>query len=31
MCDSIFDGYWEYSLCPWDLTAGILIAEEAGV
>ena len=26
----ILDGYWEYSLSPWDLAAGILIAKEAG-
>lgn len=25
-----FDGYWEYKLSPWDVAAGILIAEEAG-
>ncbi len=25
-----FDGYWELSLKPWDLAAGILIASEAG-
>jgi myo-inositol-1(or 4)-monophosphatase len=25
-----FDGYWELSLKPWDLAAGILIATEAG-
>ena len=25
-----FDGYWELSLKPWDLAAGILIAAEAG-
>jgi len=24
------DGYWEYSLSPWDLAAGVLIAKEAG-
>jgi myo-inositol-1(or 4)-monophosphatase len=30
VASGIFDGYWEYSLCPWDLAAGILIAEEAG-
>lgn len=25
-----FDGYWEYSIGPWDAAAGILIATEAG-
>ncbi len=25
-----FDGYWEYSLGPWDAAAGVLIATEAG-
>lgn len=25
-----FDGYWEISLQPWDLAAGLLIAMEAG-
>ncbi len=25
-----FDGYWEYSLGPWDAAAGALIAAEAG-
>ncbi len=25
-----FDGYWELSLKPWDLAAGVLIAREAG-
>lgn len=25
-----FDGYWEYTLKPWDAAAGILIVEEAG-
>ncbi len=25
-----FDGYWEYSLGPWDCAAGMLIAAEAG-
>jgi len=24
------DGYWEYSLCVWDMCAGMLIAQEAG-
>lgn len=26
----IIDGYWELSLSPWDVAAGILIVEEAG-
>jgi myo-inositol-1(or 4)-monophosphatase len=25
-----FDGYWERGLSPWDLTAGIILLEEAG-
>ncbi len=25
-----FDGYYEYSLQPWDICAGALIAQEAG-
>jgi len=25
-----FDGYWEYSLAPWDTAAGILLVQEAG-
>jgi myo-inositol-1(or 4)-monophosphatase len=25
-----FDGYWEYSIGPWDAAAGVLIAAEAG-
>ena len=25
-----YDGYWEYSLSPWDMTAGILLVAEAG-
>ena len=25
-----FDGYYEYSLKPWDICAGSLIANEAG-
>jgi myo-inositol-1(or 4)-monophosphatase len=24
------DGYWERGLKPWDITAGIVIVEEAG-
>lgn len=26
----IVDAYWEYNLSPWDVAAGVLIAEEAG-
>jgi myo-inositol-1(or 4)-monophosphatase len=25
-----FDGFWEYSLAPWDLAAGALVLQEAG-
>ncbi len=25
-----FDGYWEYSLGPWDMAAGVLLVTEAG-
>lgn len=25
-----FDGYWHYKLAPWDMAAGVLIAQEAG-
>lgn len=25
-----FDGYWEFSLAPWDLAAGALLVAEAG-
>lgn len=25
-----FDGYWEFSLSPWDMTAGVLLVAEAG-
>ncbi len=25
-----FDGFWEYSLKPWDIAAGVLIIQEAG-
>ncbi len=25
-----FDGFWEYSLSPWDVAAGSLIVQEAG-
>jgi myo-inositol-1(or 4)-monophosphatase len=24
------DGYWEYTLLPWDLSAGVVICREAG-
>jgi hypothetical protein len=26
----VADAYWEYRLKPWDMAAGVLIAEEAG-
>ncbi len=26
----ILDGYWHYKLFPWDMAAGVLIAQEAG-
>ncbi|MGH2567481.1 MAG: inositol monophosphatase family protein [Bacteroidota bacterium] len=25
-----FDGYWEHSLNPWDMAAGVLLVQEAG-
>ena len=25
-----FDGFWEFSLKPWDMAAGIVLAREAG-
>jgi myo-inositol-1(or 4)-monophosphatase len=25
-----FDGFWEESLSPWDMAAGVLIVQEAG-
>jgi myo-inositol-1(or 4)-monophosphatase len=27
---SIFDGFWEFKLKPWDMAAGILLVQEAG-
>ncbi len=30
VASSVFDGFWEVSLHPWDMCAGILIVEEAG-
>jgi myo-inositol-1(or 4)-monophosphatase len=30
VADGIFDGFWEVSLNPWDIAAGILLVEEAG-
>jgi len=30
VADGRFDGYWELAVQPWDVAAGILIAEEAG-
>lgn len=26
----VVDGYWEYRLKPWDMAAGVIIAQEAG-
>jgi len=26
----IFDGFWEMALSPWDISAGVLLIEEAG-
>ena len=25
-----YDGYWEFNLNPWDISAGVLLVEEAG-
>jgi myo-inositol-1(or 4)-monophosphatase len=25
-----FDGFWERSLSPWDIAAGIVVVQEAG-
>ena len=25
-----FDGFWEFALSPWDISAGIVIVREAG-
>jgi myo-inositol-1(or 4)-monophosphatase len=25
-----FDGFWEGSLSPWDMAAGVLVVREAG-
>lgn len=30
VAEGVFAGYWEYGLKPWDYTAGLLIASEAG-
>ena len=30
VASGIFDGFWEVSLKPWDMCAGMLIVEEAG-
>lgn len=30
VADGIFDGFWEVSLNPWDIAAGMLLVEEAG-
>ena len=30
VAEGIFDGFWEIKLNPWDVAAGVCIAEEAG-
>jgi myo-inositol-1(or 4)-monophosphatase len=30
LAEGKFDGFWEESLAPWDMTAGALLIEEAG-
>ena len=30
VADGSFDGFWELSLAPWDIAAGVLIIREAG-
>ncbi len=30
LAKSIFGGYWEHDLQPWDIAAGIVIMREAG-
>jgi myo-inositol-1(or 4)-monophosphatase len=30
VANSVFEGFWEVSLHPWDMCAGKLIVEEAG-
>lgn len=30
VAEGVFAGFWEYGLKPWDYTAGLLIASEAG-
>lgn len=30
VCAGVSDAYWEFRLKPWDMAAGVLIAEEAG-
>ena len=30
VADGTYDGYWERKLMPWDVAAGVLIAERAG-
>jgi myo-inositol-1(or 4)-monophosphatase len=30
VASGIFDGFWEISLKPWDMAAGVLIVQEAG-
>ncbi len=30
VAEGVFDGFWEVSLNPWDMAAGVLIVNEAG-
>lgn len=30
VAEGVFDGFWEVSLNPWDMCAGVLLIEEAG-
>lgn len=30
VADGVLDGFWEFSLSPWDVAAGSLLVEEAG-
>ena len=30
VADGTYDGYWERKLMPWDIAAGVIIAERAG-
>ena len=31
LAEGVFDGFWERGLAPWDVSAGGLICQEAGV